>query len=265
MRPSHHLVTAIAFAGTFIIAGDAAAQSNPWRWHKALSRGSTIEVRGVIGDVVATPSAGSEVEVIARISEGKHGHSDDVRIVAVDGSDGVTICALYPAKRDSDEPVCKAGGGHNGGNSANNDTRVDFEVRVPAGVEVRVSTVVGDVRATNMTAHVSASSVSGDVLVSTTDLARASSVSGSIDVTMGRADWTGELSFSTVSGDLTLTMPGQLNTELRASSVSGDMDSDWPVKVTRRIAHNSMNGTIGDGGRSLHLSTVSGDITLRRR
>jgi hypothetical protein len=264
MRPSKTLVLAFALAGTILGAGSASAQS-PWHYSKALRSGSTIEIRNVIGDVVATPASGSEVEVVARLREGEHGDASDIRIVAVESSDGVTICALYPPRRGSDEPTCKSGGSHNGSSSENNDTRVDFEVRVPRGVRLQAGTVSGDVRATNMTAYVTASSVSGDVLVSTTDLARASSVSGSVDVTMGRADWSGSLSFSTVSGPLTLTFPSELNTELTASSVSGDMDSDWPVQVTRRIAHNSMNGTIGRGGRSLHLSTVSGDITLRHR
>ena len=263
-RPKLVLPFVVALVGITSAASDAQSQDNPWRWQKSIARGSTVEIRGVIGDVVAVPSTGNEVEVVARISDG-----NDVRIVAVDTDNGVRICALYPQGSNDNGNTCDRAGNNRGTNSGgsnnkDNDTRVDFEVRVPNGVRFEGYTVAGDVRATGMTAFVSASSVSGDVHVSTTDLARASSVSGSVDVTMGRSDWADRLSFSSVSGNVTLTIPGDLDTEFSASTVSGEIESDWPVTVTK-ASPRSMRGTIGRGGRSLNLSSVSGDITLRRR
>jgi len=95
-------------------------------------------------------------------------------------------------------------------------------------------------------------------------LAEASTVNGSVYVEMGRADWTNELEFSTVNGGITLILPAQLNTEIRASTVNGDLVTDYPLTVSGRFGPRKMRGTIGSGGRSLSLSTVNGEIKLRK-
>jgi hypothetical protein len=238
-----------------------------------MAAGKNVEIRGVIGSIRATPSATREVEVVARISRTSRS-TTDVKVVAVEDAQGVVICALYPNRDDDRDPVCQRGGDHgrssNGHSHRDNDNdrdppRVDFEVRVPSGVEFDGNTVVGDVSATGMTAYTTVASVTGSVHVETTDLAEASSVSGSVYVVMGRTDWSNQLDFSSVSGDVTVEMPDRLNTDFRASTVSGDIDSDWPVTINSRIASRTVRGTIGSGGRQLTISTVSGDITLRKR
>jgi len=91
-------------------------------------------------------------------------------------------------------------------------------------------------------------------------------VSGSIDIEMGSSDWD-DLRFSTVSGDITLSLPAGLDTEVDFVSMSGDFNADFDVTITsrreRRIG-SRFSGTIGDGGRRLSFHTVSGDVRLRR-
>ena len=147
------------------------------------------------------------------------------------------------------------------------DVDVDFEVRVPSGVLFTGRTVSGNVEVEDLDSFVLARTVSGDIYVSTSDLADAVTVSGSIDVAMGRADWRGDLEFHTVSGDITISFPESLNTEIEFETLSGDMDSDFPITMTSRrnqLIGGRISGTIGEGGRSLSLKTVSGDVRLRR-
>ena len=122
---------------------------------------------------------------------------------------------------------------------------------------------VGAVEATGLDARVQASTVSGNVRVSTSDIAHASSVSGSLDVRMGRSDWSGDLRFSTVSGDINLEFAGDLNADVEMSTVSGDLDSDWPMSM-RATGRRHVRGRIGAGGRELSFSTVSGSVEIRR-
>jgi DUF4097 and DUF4098 domain-containing protein YvlB len=126
--------------------------------------------------------------------------------------------------------------------------------------------VSGDVEARDLRSDVTAGTVSGDVVVSTTGVARASAVSGSLDIQMGGLDWR-DLSFHTVSGDITLRLPESFAAEVDFESVSGDLDSDFEVRLNatrRRWVGQKLRGTIGDGGgRSLSLNTVSGDVRLR--
>src|SRR2546428_136965 len=127
--------------------------------------------------------------------------------------------------------------------------------RLAAGKRLEVKGVNGDVRA---------SSVNGSVRVSTTGLAEASTVNGSVTAEMGRANWTNVLEFSTVNGGITLTLPPKLDTDVQAKTVNGEIESDYPLMVTGRFGPRRLRGTIGAGGRSLNLSTVNGEIRLKK-
>ena len=233
----------------------AAAQDSTWTWHKPMSAGQMLRIKNILGDISATPASGSEAEVIARISRSQRG-GGDVEIEVVESREGITICAVYENSNDCDP---------SGRNSSNGDghDRVEFEVRVPRGVELSANSISGDVEATGMTADVSAGSVSGSVRLETSGFAHASSVSGSVRVKMGRADWEGTLSLTTVSGDITLEVP-ELNATVSFNTVSGDLDSDWPITLESSGSRRNLHGTIGSGGRKLSFTTVSGDVELIR-
>ena len=255
----------LAFTTTMLllVAAGAAAAQQDFRWHGRLTSGKTIEVKGVNGDVHAVLSTGAEVEVSAA-KHARRSDPEDVKIEVIEHEDGVTICAVYPTpRRARRENVCEVGD-HWSSSTEDNDVVVDFEVRVPAGVKFVGRTVNGEMSAEGLRADVAASTVNGSVRVTTSGLAEASTVNGSVYVEMGRADWTDELDFSTVNGGITLIMPTQVNAEVRATTVNGDLISDYPVTVTGRWGPRRMHGTIGQGGRSLSLSTVNGEIRLRK-
>jgi hypothetical protein len=241
----------------------SAAAQQDFRWHGRLAAGKTIEVKGVNGSVRAVAATGGEVEVTAA-KHAKRSDPDEVKIEVIEHEGGVTICAVYPtprrARRDN---ACQTGDDWSS-STENNDVVVDFEVRVPAGVAFNGRTVNGGMSAEGLRADVRASTVNGSVRVTTTGLAEASTVNGSVYVEMGKADWTDELDFSTVNGGITLVLPAQLDTEVRASTVNGDLVSDYPLTVTGRVGPRRMRGTIGAGGRSLSLSTVNGEIRLKK-
>jgi hypothetical protein len=244
-------------------AAPAGPQSNEFRWRKALAAGRVVEVKGVNGNVRAEQApAGGEAEVVAT----KTGRREDpatVRVEAVEHADGVTICAVYPSRDAAKPNVCAPGEGGRM-NVQNNDVKVDFVVRVPAGVRFTGRTVNGSVEAVGLGADVDASAVNGNVKITTTGMARASTVNGSVTAEMGNAGWSDELSFSTVNGKLDLTFPASLSAEVNAETVNGDIMSDFPLTITGRYSKRKLNGTIGGGGRELHLRTVNGDVMIRR-
>jgi hypothetical protein len=239
-----------------------AAAQDTWNWRKVIPAGRAIEIKGVNGDVIATAASGNEVEVVARKSA-ERSDPDDVKIEVVEHDGGVTICAVYPAGRSGRDNECLPGA-RGRSNSENNDVDVDFEVRVPRGVLFTGKTVNGRVRANGMTADVVATTVNGSVNVSTTGLAEARTVNGSITVRMGRTNWTDQLEFATVNGGITVEMPGDLSADVHASTVNGSLSSDWPMTIRGRWGPRRMNGKIGNGGRELTLDTVNGDIELRK-
>src|SRR5947207_6144380 len=254
------LVTVAALCLTAL----ATAAAQDFNWHGRIAAGKRLEVKGVSGDVRATLASGAEAVVNAR-KHARRSDPDEVEIKVVESDDGITICAVYPTPpRARQENTCEPGESWHS-STDNNDVVVDFDVQVPAGVIFNGQTVNGEMSAEGLKADVRASTVNGSVRVSTTGLAEASTVNGSVYAQMGRSDWTDEIEFSTVNGRVTLVLPdGELNTDIRASTVNEEIESDYPVTVSGRFGPRKMRGTIGTGGRTLSLSSVTGDILLKK-
>jgi hypothetical protein len=258
MRVIRLFVPAIA---VLLYSAATTAQTPQFRWHGAIAQGNAIEVKGVNGDVIAEPSGSNEVEVLAD-KRGQRSNPEDVRIEVVPHADGVTICAVYPSSTGSPNECRPGQGGRM--NTHNNDVTVRFTVRVPAGVRLIGRTVNGDVEANRLNGAVDVSTVNGSVNFSTSASARATTVNGTIQGEMGRADWSDTLEFTTVNGSIKLTLPPDLSTDVKAQTVNGDIETDFPLTVTGRISRRRLEGTIGAGGRTLSLETVNGGISLKR-
>lgn len=244
-----------------LAAGPAAGQD--FKWTGRVAAGGTLEIKGVNGDVRAEPASGDQIEVTA-VKRARRDDPDEVKIEVIEHAGGVTICAVYPTpRRARHENVCAPGDeGHM--NTENNDVTVTFTVKVPAGVRFEGRTVNGDMDANGLRGDVVLSTVNGGIQLSTSGYAEASTVNGSIEASMGRADWAGDADFHTVNGGITLTLPASLSTEVRAETVNGDIESDFPLTVTGRFGPRRVRGTIGGGGRRLELGTVNGSIRLRK-
>lgn len=319
MRYAAVVAASVALVGTLVFARDgrgeappaarAAAQAVPgavvrqqpaaaprrtvqagqedFRWSGRLARGQEIEIRGIVGDVRAEYTSGDQVEVVGRRSGDD---ADRVRIEVVERRDGVIICALYPLRgedrvrrdRDGDDDECGRADGEHGQIDAD-DARVDFTVRVPAGVKFATKVISGDVYATSLRSDVDVAAVSGDVQVSTTGTARAATVSGNVTATFGQTDGE-EMTFASVSGNVVLRLAGNVGARVSAHTLTGRIDSDFDlrmrpmtgdddedededddggVRVDIQIGRQA-TGTIGRGGPELSVNTVSGDIRLER-
>ncbi|MGD2136512.1 MAG: DUF4097 family beta strand repeat-containing protein [Gemmatimonadales bacterium] len=260
------LLAAVAAAG-LCLAGTADLAAQDFEWQGRLAAGRTVEISNINGSITAEPASGNTVQVEAVKHEGRRGDPEDVRIEVVEHEDGVSICAIHPRQRSSRGDRYAECGGEEFERpvTGQNDTEVEFTVRVPAGVHFRGHTVNGDVTAEDMGADAYIHTVNGQVRVSAAGHAEASTVNGSVWASIGRADWRGELEFSTVNGNITIELPDGVGAEVTAGTVNGDIETDFPLTVRGRFGPRRLTGTIGDGGRDLTLSTVNGDITLRRR
>jgi len=246
------------------LAATASLGAQDFRWTGQLPAGKEIEIKGVNGSIEASAAAGNQIEVTAD-KRARRDDPDDVTIEVVEHDGGVTICAVYPtpsrARRDNE---CAPGRrGHM--STEDNDVRVNFHVKVPAGVRFAGRTVNGDVTTDQLSGDVDVTTVNGDLEIGTSGVAEATTVNGSIEVRMGRADWSGSLDFTTVNGSITVYLPADLSTDIEAQTVNGDLESDFPLTVSGRFGMRRIRGTIGAGGRTLELKTVNGSIKLRKQ
>jgi hypothetical protein len=267
---------AVLVLGLLLVAGawrPASAQDD-FRWRGNVPNGKAIEIKGVHGSIRAEPASGDEVEVVAE-KRARKSDPASVTIEVLQHDGGVTICAVYPtpAPRQSrssrsssnDGPnVCRPGE-EGRMNTRMNDVQVDFTVRVPRRVLFVGRTINGQIEARSLEERAEAYSVNGPITISSRGIVTAETVNGSIDATLGRADWTGTLDFRTVNGTITVSLPGDTNTSLRADTHNGHVSSDFPMTITS-LRHGSRRvaGTIGKGGRDLRLSTINGEIRVKK-
>lgn len=236
--------------------------ASDFQWQGTVAPGQMVEIKGVNGAIDARPSTSGQVEVVAERS-GRRNDPEEVRVEVVQHGGGVTICAVYP-NPDGQPNECVPGSGGRM-RVRNNDVKVRFTVRVPAGVGFTGRTVNGAVDASDLGGNLALQTVNGGITFSTTGYAEAATVNGSIRGALGAGDWPDTLGFETVNGSITLDLPDSLSTEVDASTVNGSISTDFPLTVQGRFSRRRLTGTIGGGGRGLELETVNGGISLRKR
>jgi hypothetical protein len=209
--------------------------------------------------------------VIAR----KRGEEEDFHQVAIEVAEAgnrIVVCAVYGTwnhgedrchpdhrdRRDDDQDRPR---------DVDIDVMVDYEVRLPAGVDFEGNVVSGNIEAEGLRSDVRVNTVEGEISVVTTGRAWANTVAGDIRIQMG--DFSGgDLEFHTVSGDITLWLPADFSANVEFSSLSGDFDTDFDMDIQnereRRWVGSRVEGTIGGGGRDLSFNTVSGNVSLLR-
>ena len=248
------------------VAAQQTAQPD-FRWEKAIPAGQLVRVHNLNGDVDVAPSTSGKVEVTGVRRGGARGR-DDVNVEVVEVADGLVICAMF---RDADMQCDERGMRVQHGPRRRSrdddwdDLRIDITVRLPRGLEVHAGSVSGDVTVAGAEGDLRVSSVSGDVRLDTPKASRvrASSVSGDVDVRIRELTGTGALSFTSVSGNVAIDLPKNVDADVTMRTVSGSMESDFPLTLNGRVNRRSFEARIGKGGRELELRTVSGDVRIR--
>ena len=264
------LATLMLFATASLAASSAGAQQRSgdrdFSWDGRISNGKWLYVRDLNGSIKVERATGDRAEVTA-VKRWRRGNPEDVRIETrrVGGDDGdVIICAFWTDNATCDEDGYRSHGDNDRGNH-NNDTSVEFTVKLPAGVRVGVSTVNGGVTVTGASSEVRASTVNGGVSAqSTGGPVNASTVNGDIEVRM-RELGSGDLEYSTVNGSIEIEVPASLDADVDMRTVNGSLSADFPITLQGRVNPRRIRATIGKGGRRLKLETVNGSVELRRR
>jgi hypothetical protein len=229
-------------------------EGKPFHWSGRVARGKTVDVSGINGSIQVRPASGNQVVVDAKRSARK---SDPESVeIGVEERDGnLTICARYPG---SDGRLKECGDRQD---IRKNDVAVAFEVQIPAGVNLVVTTVNGKIEAEDLHSDVEAATVNGSVSVSTTGIASAQTVNGSVVAKLGRLD--DDLEFRTVNGRVLVELPSNVHAAVVARTMHGSISTDFPLSVKGRWGDRRMTGNIGRGGPEVRLETMNGAIELR--
>ncbi|HEX4562231.1 MAG TPA: DUF4097 family beta strand repeat-containing protein [Gemmatimonadales bacterium] len=234
-----------------------------WTWHRKLVPGQQITIHNNNGPVEIHPAEGPET-VVETEKSWLGTDSAAVQIIANDGPNGVSICAVMEGSQNGD-----CGGARHGrsnGHRGSPKVAVKFTVHVPSGVKIDVESGLGDVKVDGGTADLTVHSGMGDISVTSmawpVDLF---SGTGDVSATLaapGRAD----ARVKSGTGDVSVTLPAQVNLSINAHTGVGDLSDefDLPVSEAQDGPSKSLTGNLGSGGGVLSLSTGTGDIALNK-
>jgi len=146
----------------------------------------------------------------------------------------------------------------------------------PNGASLR--TMGGDIRITNARGHVVAKTMGGDIRVRRMDGSiEAGTMGGNVEVEVVR---NGEIEIHSMGGHIELTLPanfsGTFDVELEQDEDGHDHEivSDFPLQIRKstkdhwfRPDTEVLNGTgkSGSGANRVKITTIGGDIRIRRK
>ena len=239
--------------------GTGVSELSPLVWKGRIPAGKWVEIIADYGDIRAELASGNEVEVYARQ---KNGDAKAVRIDNTETTSGITFCATS-TQRSGGGKIC--GVDQTGRlNAGLRDIRVDFLVKVPAGVGIAAHTGRGNVAAENLRSYVWGTADKGDISITTTDLAEASTRTGSISAEFGRRSWKQNLEFLTESGNVTVVAPSDAQMVVEAWTRDGVVQSEFPGTVRPFESGQRTFTRVGRGGGSLTLQSGNGTVVLKR-
>jgi hypothetical protein len=141
--------------------------------------------------------------------------------------------------------------------------------------DIHVEQVDGEIDANNLNGRITLKNVSGSVV--------AHSLNGAVFATIDRIDSGKPMSFSTLNGDIDVTLPDNLKANVRMKTDNGEIYSDFEVKLIAgasvegknsgrqpdgsyhlRFDH-ALRGTINGGGPEFQFTSFNGQIYIRRK
>jgi DUF4097 and DUF4098 domain-containing protein YvlB len=157
-----------------------------------------------------------------------------------------------------------------------------FEVRVPTRTNLKLSAlndgvitvenVEGDLEIENVNGPVVLTNVSGSVV--------ANSLNGGVKAQLTRVTAQKAMAFTSLNGNVDVTLPATLKATLKMRSDQGDIFSDFDVQLRsvpttpdsnpraggklRLEVNRSIYGAVNGGGPEIELRTFNGSVFLRK-
>jgi len=164
-------------------------------------------------------------------------------------------------------------------------TRSDIKVQVPIQTSVRVKTMTGQqVRIENVNGEIEVENMSGEVnVLNVSGSVVAHSANGKITVSLNNAAIDKPMSFSTMTGDIDVTLPAAMKANLVMKTENGEIFTDFDMQIDStarapKVVDNRPKGgrftvrsdratraTINGGGPEIQFTSFQGNILIHKK
>ena len=236
------------------------------------SRPKMVKVSLLNGGITVKGYAGKEVIVESRSGEGDHGRR---RGGAPPGMHRIDMGGTGLQVEESENTVTI--GTERINNNADITVQVPFDsslrLRTVNGGNIVVDGISGDVDADNTNGAVTLTHISGSAV--------AHALNGKVLVTLDKVIAHKAMSFSSLNGDVDVSLPADVKANVRMKTDNGEIYSDFDVKLEgsrqpvvegnrgsggkyRVRFDHGMSGTINGGGPEMQFTTFNGSIFIRK-
>jgi DUF4097 and DUF4098 domain-containing protein YvlB len=272
LRQTIGIAACLVLIGTAAVGQDIPADrvSAPFR---DPSRPGLVKVNLMSGGITVKGYDGKEVVVEARLRGTKPSKKEDKK---TEGLKRIEIATTGLTVEEEDNVVSVSTGPMN--------RTVDLTLQVPSATSLKlgcmndgsivVEKVEGEIEVNNLNGSVTLTHVSGVVV--------AHSLNGEVLTQMDKVTPDKPMSFSTLNGDIDVTLPLDIKAKVRLETQNGAIYSDFEIGLDRnprpptvedgrkeggkhRIQFDKgVVGTINGGGPEIQFKTVNGNIQIRK-
>ena len=166
-------------------------------------------------------------------------------------------------------------------NTGNPNKAVDLDLKIPQDVKLKIGTVNdGDIVVENVRGELEVNNVNDEItLTNISGSVVANTVNGDVTVTFNTVDPKAPMAFSTLNGDVKVTLPADTKANLKLKSDNGDVFSDFDIDIDKtpskvdkttepgmyKIKKDDwVYGKINGGGPEMMMKNMQGDIYVKK-
>ena len=220
-----------------------------------------VEVSNINGSITCTGDASDQIELIA-IRKVRAGSDSDAESyleqIHIDiKPDGSTLKVETKLPR-------KQGGFWQWVTGSQLNATVEYQLRVPAGMNVGLDSVNGSISADALEGSVKIETVNGRIHASNLHAkAQMETVNGSIECSFASDASFESLSFETVNGSIKVKLPANAAFDLDIETVNGGIHCDFDLPADAVHKRRELHARINGGGPRVKLETVNGSASVK--
>lgn len=164
--------------------------------------------------------------------------------------------------------------------SSRPNQKMSIKVQVPVNANLKISTVNnGNVNVEHVSGSIEARNVNGSInMKEISGTVTANTVNGNVNVSFSKIE-NSPMAFTTVNGDIAVSLPANANVDVKVKSERGDIYSDFDIKLDetpqkvvisneegiKKITKDGYTvGSINNGGPELFMKNLNGKIVIRK-
>jgi hypothetical protein len=270
-------VAGLSLAGRGLVAQSANHITVPF---SDPSRPGTLKVRLVQGALTVRTASGRDVIVDASGGLAQRPERDNNRSQRSDGLRRLSQPTGVTIEEESNVISITARPNDDGRLDIQVPARTNLQLSLVNGGNLVIERVEGDIEANNVNGSIRLTDVAGSVV--------AHSVNDDVVATVRQVAAQKAMAFTSLNGDVDVTLPASLKANLKLRSDQGDVYTDFDVVTTsspvstsqpgqdrgrnndaakgkyRLRVDRSIYGTVNGGGPEIELRTFNGDVFLRK-